>query len=388
MQQLKLPRSKSLLAVLGAGLLLILALVLYELLPVAEVAMVQRGTAIAAVYGTVRIEPTLVIPVRAQNAGFIRLADPFAAGRAAIGKPLEKGELLATIADETTARQLKQARTDLQAARERAELPLPSSEPLKVAEDNVQRLERLTSLSNVPAIEVEKARSEVTRLRGMFEAERIERDRNLEMLDATTKKLEAQMKNSEIRAPIDGLLTNIKAIDGELVAEGNELFTASSRRNYVRGEVNEEDVGEVKIGMSATLQVYAFRARQFAAKVTAILPAADPETQRYTVALDLENPPDNLLAGMTGEMNIITGTHENALLVPTRALLVDQALVVNGRTVESRTVNVGFRTIDFSEALSGLAEGDYVIVSDQDKFRPGQMTRQRIVGAAAGSAKP
>ncbi len=380
MQPLKFPRSKSWLWGFGAGLVLILGFARYQFLPVAEVSVVQRGTAIAAVYGTVRIEPTLVIPVRAQNAGFIRLADPFAAGRAAIGKPLEKGELLATIADETTARQLKQARADLQAARQRAELPLPSSEPLKVAEDNLQRLERLTSLSNVPAIEVEKARSEVNRLRGLLEAERIERDRNLEMLDATAKKLEAQMKSSEIRAPIDGLLSNIKAIDGELVAEANELFTASSQKNYVRGEVNEEDVGEVKIGMSALLQVYAFRGRQFTARVTAILPAADPETQRYTVVLDLENPPENLLAGMTGEMNIITGQHENALLVPTRALLVDQALVVNGRTVESRTVQVGFRTIDFSEALSGLAEGDHVIVADQDKFRPGQLARHRIVG--------
>ncbi len=42
----------------------------------------------------------------------------------------------------------------------------------------------------------------------------------------------------------------------------------------------------------------------------------------------MEKPPDNLMAGMTGEMNIITGTQENVLLVPTRALLVDQVLVV------------------------------------------------------------
>ena len=385
MQRLNLPRSKKLLWGIGAGLVLLIALIYYALLPVAEVMIVQRGTAISAVYGTVRIEPTLVIPVRAQNSGFIRLADPFSAGRAAIGKELEKGELLATIADEATARQLKQARADLDAARQRAELPLPSSEPLRVAEDNVQRLERLTSLSNVPAVDYEKAKSEVTRLRGMLEAERIERDRNLEMLDAAAKKLEAQMKNSEIRAPIDGLLTNIKAIDGELVSEGNELFTASSRKNYVRGEVNEEDVGEVKIGMSALLQVYAFRTRQFSAKVTAILPAADPETQRYTIVLDLENPPENLLAGMTGEMNIITGKHENALLLPTRALLVDQALLVKKGAVQSRTVKIGYRTLDFAEVLSGIEEGDQVIVADQDRFRPGQPSRRRIVHAPAAA---
>ena len=81
-------------------------------MPVAEVTIVRRGTAISAVYGTVRIEPAFVVHVRAQNSGFIRLADPFSAGRGAIGKSVTKGELLATIADETTARQLKQATSD------------------------------------------------------------------------------------------------------------------------------------------------------------------------------------------------------------------------------------------------------------------------------------
>jgi len=163
------------------------------------------------------------------------------------------------------------------------------------------------------------------------------------------------------------------------VAEGNELFTVSSRKNYVRGEVNEEDVGEVKPGMKAILQLYAYRTQQFAARVSSIQPAADPETQRYTIVLQLEKPPDNLMAGMTGEMNIITGTHENVLLVPTRALLVDQALVIQNGVVQKRTVKVGFRTLDFAEAMNGLAEGDHVVVADQDKLKPGRPVRQRKI---------
>src|SRR5437867_12036339 len=128
-------------------------------MPVAEVAAVRRGTAISAVYGTVRIEPAFVVHVRAQNSGFITLADPFAAGRGAIGKSVEKGQLLATIADETTARQLKQARADLQSATERAKLPLPSSELLKAAEDNLQRLEKVAASGNVPAVEYARRRA-------------------------------------------------------------------------------------------------------------------------------------------------------------------------------------------------------------------------------------
>jgi len=379
--KLKLPESKRILWGGGAALVLVIALAYYFLMPVAEVVTVRRGTAISAVYGTVRIEPAFVVRVRAQNDGFIQLAEPFAAGRGAIGKSVEKGQLLATIADEETARQLKQARADLQAAVDRAALPLPSSELLKAAEDNLQRLEKVVGSGNVPAVEYQRAKSEANRLRGAVETERIERDRNLNSMEETTRKLEAQMKSAEVRSTIDGLLTNVQTIDGELVSDGNELFTVSSRKNYVRGEVNEEDVGEVKPGMKAKVQLYAYRTRSFIARVTSVQPAADPTTQRYTVVLEMENPPDNLMSGMTGEMNIITGTHENSLLVPTRALLVDQALIVKASIVHSRTVGVGFRTLDFTEVTSGLEEGSHVIASDQDKFHPGETVRQRIISS-------
>src|SRR5206468_8506033 len=126
--KLKLPESKRLLLGGGAAVLLLFALTYYFLMPVAEVVTVRRGTALSAVYGTIRIEPAFVVRIRAQNSGFIRLAEPFSAGRGAIGQSVEKGQLLATIADEGTARQLKQARNDLQAAVQRAALPLPSSE--------------------------------------------------------------------------------------------------------------------------------------------------------------------------------------------------------------------------------------------------------------------
>jgi RND family efflux transporter MFP subunit len=363
----------------GALAALILAGLYFWNLRVVEVEKVVRGTAISAVYGTVRIEPAFVVQVRAQNNGFIHLSDKVASGRGAIGETVKKNDLLATITDEAATRQLKQAQSDLQAAEEQARLELPSSEPLKVAEANVARLEKLNALSNVPAVEYEKAKSEAKRLRDQYQAEKIERERNLEALRDAVKKAELLTSRLEIRAPMDGILSDIKAIDGEFVSDGAQLFTVSSKRNYVRGEVNEEDIGEVKVGMPAILQMYAYRTRQFRAKVTSIVPAADPDTQRYTVLLDLQNPPENLLAGMTGEMNIITGRHENALLVPTRAVVVDQVWEVKHGVIEKRTVRIGYRTLEFSEVLAGLKEGDHVVVSDQDKLRPGQFVRQRMI---------
>ena len=88
------------------------------------------------------------------------------------------------------------------------------------------------------------------------------------------------------------------------------------------------------------------------------------------------------MAGMTGEMNIITGTHKNVLLLPTRALVVDQALIVKNGIVQSRTVKIGYRTLDFSEIISGLSEGERAVLSDQDKLHPGRLVRQRVAKLA------
>ncbi|HEY1582640.1 MAG TPA: hypothetical protein VGF73_06040, partial [Chthoniobacterales bacterium] len=78
---------------------------------------------------------------------------------------------------------------------------------------------------------------------------------------------------------------------------------------------------------------------------------------------------------------------EKALLVPTRALLVDQVLVVAHGIVEAHTIKVGYRTLEFAEALEGIKEGAHVVIADQDRLRPGEFVRQRYVGpeqAASG----
>ena len=148
------------------------------------------------------------------------------------------------------------------------------------------------------------------------------------------KKLEAQMKNSEIRSPMDGLLTGIKTIDGELVAEGTELFTVSSRKNYVRGEVNEEDVGEVKPGMEAV-------AAGLRVSNPAILREGlgDPARGRSGNAALHHRPRSARSARQPDGWHDRRNEHHyrharKCSAVPTRALLVDQALIVKHGIVQ------------------------------------------------------
>ena len=80
--------SKRAIWTLGLMVALLVGIIYYFTLPVVEVERVVKGTAISAVYGTVRIEPVFVVHVRAQNNGFIRLTDAVSTGRGAIGKPV------------------------------------------------------------------------------------------------------------------------------------------------------------------------------------------------------------------------------------------------------------------------------------------------------------
>src|SRR6266508_2115695 len=103
--KLKLPKSKTVLWIGAAAIVVLFALAYFFLMPVAEVTTVQRGTAISAVYGTMRMEPAFGVRVRGQNEGVIRMPNSFSAGRGPTGNGVESGELLATIADEETSRQ-------------------------------------------------------------------------------------------------------------------------------------------------------------------------------------------------------------------------------------------------------------------------------------------
>jgi RND family efflux transporter MFP subunit len=360
--------------------------VYFNSLEMPEVYRVQKTKVTSAVYGTIRLESTFAYVVRAQNSGIAQIAEEFSAGQGAVGKEIKKDQLVAIITDELRSRQLKQAKADLLTAMERAKLALPSAQPLKVATDNLQRLKELRALNNVSVADYQKAESEVARLNDLLKTELLEREHEVEKLSRSVKTLEEDLVKTEIRSPADGLLTAISFVPGDLVNEKQPLITVSTITTYIRGQINEEQMGEVRPGMKASILLYAYRTRKFTATVTSIFPFGDPETQRYTVLLEMENPPENIMPGMTGEMNIIIGQRENVLAVPTRAVLVDQALIVENGRVAQRTVQIGFRNIDFVEVLSGLNEGDLVVTADQDLFSPGQRVRPLLVNLAGDPA--
>ncbi len=343
--------------------------------PSADVYIAHRGTAVSAVYGTVTISSSLELVLNAQNSGFFHLAPGFGTTVNSQGILVKKDELMATVVDEAGERQLTQAKTDYEAAMARLKLGPGSLGLLKNAQDQLRAYDNLPRPDMVPRVQREAARNEVSRLQSAVDNEKLELQRLVDTAEGTLKTYESQLKRTEIRSPIDGILIAQDYNENAYITAGAALFTVASRDLYVSGEVNEEDVGKLKKGMKAEMHLYAYGNTQFTATVDAVLPSPDANSSRYTVTLIMDNQPDNLLIGLTGEMNIILGRKQNALIIPARALLVDQVLVVADGVIEQRTVHIGFKSLEYAEVLDNLKEGDMVVVADQDVFHSGERVR-------------
>ena len=351
--------------------------------PPADVYVAQRGTAVSAVYGTVTITANAALNLVSQNVGYLHEIAPTIVDFQ--GAVVKKDQLLATITDETSQRTLAQARNDYEAAIARQKVGPPTQGPLKSAEDTNNAYLRLPNPQAVPKVQRDAAQNEVNRLRGVVENETAELQHAKEITASALKAAEDNVKRTEIRAPFDGILTVPYFNDNAYVLPNQVLFTVATRETYVAGQVNEEDVGQLKPGMKAEVRLYAYGSMTLDATLAAVLPSPDPNSSRYTVTLVLDHPPDNLMYGETGEMNIILGRKPDTLVVPTRALQVDQVLIVDDGIVEQRTVKVGFKSLEFVEILDGLNGGEQVIVADQDTFRIGQRVRAVPVN---GTVKP
>lgn len=323
-------------------------------------------------YGTVKVVASRTINTRARESGIIHFSDRVAKN-SVLGFEVKQGELLATITNEDLDREITKAVTELKAAEERSQLGPPSQPQLNTQEALLARLEKLAQMQNVPATDLERTRNEVQTLRERVRTEQVELDRVVAILREQAGVLQDRKARCSITSPLDGYLSAVNCINGEFIGDGSTPFTVATKSTYLEGQINEEDVGQIAPRMKAAVRLYSYANQDLRATVAQILPTAN--NQRYTVTLTLDEPPPGLMSGMTGEMNIEAGKRENALLIPSRAVLADRVFVVKDNVVKPRTVKVGFRNLQRAEILDGLKDGELVVVADQDLFKPGERVR-------------
>jgi HlyD family secretion protein len=183
-----------------------------------------------------------------------------------------------------------------------------------------------------------------------------------------------------VRAPVDGVITEVVAKVGSYLAAGFGISTivkmATGDRFYVEAQVDEADIGKVRLGQRAFFKVDAYPERVYRAIVARIHPDADRVTKTYRVELREIEPTSGLRLGMSGDVNIEAKAIAEALLVPATAVVMDTQVpmvwvVDNGRAVK-RAVEIGARDGDQVHVRTGLRSGELVIVNPPPNLRDGQ----------------
>ncbi len=187
---------------------------------------------------------------------------------------------------------------------------------------------------------------------------------------------DAEIEKSRIVAPFDGIIAKVSGELGEFTTPSPpgiptppaiDLIDDSCL--YVTAPIDEVDAPSIRLGMPARISLDAFPGKHFAGRVSRIAPyVLDIEKQARTVDVDVDFidklDEKTLLVGYSADAEVILASHENALRIPTRALLEKNRVLVlkEGRLAE-RQVKTGLSNWEYTEILGGLERGENVVVS-------------------------
>jgi len=209
----------------------------------------------------------------------------------------------------------------------------------------------------------------------------------------------AELERTVLRAPFAGVVAEVNGEQGEFTTPsppGIPTLPAvdliDDRCLYVTAPIDEVDAPAIRVGMPARITLDAFPGRHFAGRVRRIAPyVLDVEKQARTVdvevAFDHPAKAKTLLVGYSADAEIILETHDHVLRVPTQALLESGRVLLYrpDGILEARRVKTGLSNWQYTEIMSGLAVGDRVVSSPEQK---GIKAGVRAVPTAPDAAAP
>lgn len=215
---------------------------------------------------------------------------------------------------------------------------------------------------------------------------------NLDNVNNNLANDRADLDNMVVKAPFDGLITNVVATDGAAM-NTNNVAVSMTNPNKLEADVlvNEIDIFSVKINGTATVSIDSAQGITVPATVTYVQPTATIQSGvvNYSVKVELNQAAMNasgpvanstrtptanstasftsLRQGLSVTVNIVKTTDRNVLLVPNRAVIrqgtTTTAQVINGTgAIEVRTITTGPSDTKNTEVTQGLAEGEKVVV--------------------------
>ena len=197
--------------------------------------------------------------------------------------------------------------------------------------------------------------------------------KQLEAARAALKEARVKLSYATLTAPISGVIGSVSTQQGETVAAGLNAPTFVTiidlERLQVDAYVDEVDIGRIKTGQECTFTVDAFPGREFHGRVVAIYPDAviQENVVNYDVVIEIKDPYDGLLRPeMTANVTIFLKKRKQMLAVPARAVKRNHGkniVYLQTRTGNKlRRVKIGWKDGQWMEIVSGLKEGDTVLL--------------------------
>ena len=354
---------------------------------------VEKGDLAKSVVATGKVTPITKVEVKSKASGIVKklLVDA--------GDKVKKGQLLAQLDKVEIEAQVEQSRaavesaeaslTSSQADYERAKVDAegPDVPLLKRAydravgmakegvvstsalEDAQKNYELALNKQNVSKAQATVLKAKIAQSQGQLAQDR-----------ANLKQLEEQLSYTDIESPIDGVVLSRDVEMGDAVSSILVLGSSATlvmtlgdtSSVYVKGKVDESDIGKVYLGQPARIKVESFKDKTFNGVVTKISPMGveKDNVTTFEVRVSINNPGGELKAEMTANAEIILEEHKSVLQIPEGAIIYDKdkkasvevpdASAKDGK--KKMAVNIGISNGAKTELLSGLKEGDQVVL--------------------------
>jgi HlyD family secretion protein len=358
-----------------------------------RIAAVEQGTMVRSVVATGKVEPITKVEIKSKANGIIErlLTD--------VDQVVGAGAVLAELDKENLTARLREARANLQAAeaaQEAAAAQLKKNEieaeapDVEYARRNMARAQQLSEKQLVSQQALDESRSALelaqNRQRAASGQLVIARARvaeaiaNVAQARAAVERAEEELANATIKAPIRATVLTRDVEVGSPVssilnlgANATLVMTLGDiEKVFVRGRVDEADIGRVRLGLQARITTETFPDRVFDGRVTQISPIGveKDNVTTFEVEVSIDNPGKELRANMTANAEIILEEFPGSLLVPETAITYDaqrqpfvDRLDPASKTGRTRVpVKVGVGNGSKVQILGGLKAGDKVVL--------------------------
>src|SRR5580692_11161946 len=358
-----------------------------------KLAKVEKGDLAKSVVATGKVTPITKVEVKSKASGIVKklLVD--------YGDRVKQGQLLAQLDKVEIEAQVDQSRAGLEAAQanmksaqadlERAKVDAegPDVPLLRRAYDRATGMAKDGVVSASALDDAEKnyemalnkqnvSKAQVTVLRAKI----AQAQAQVAQDQANLKQLEEQLSYTDIISPLDGIVLSRDVQLGDAVSSILVLGSSATlvmtlgdtSEVYVKGKVDESDIGKVYLGQPARIKVESFKDKTFYGKVTKISPMGveKDNVTTFEVRVSINNPEGVLKAMMTANAEIILEEHKNVLQIPEGSIIYDKdkkasVEIPDPKAKEGKkklAVNIGISNGAKTEVLSGLKEGDQVVL--------------------------